>query len=162
MKRIIQSCIIVYCILPLLLTPPLTFAKNNSHNQLRIISDGYDYYFCSSSINQYRLFNHLKNKGLSDNSIFSLLRLAKTDPYKLAGYNKPSDNNLRAIMYEDDKKLYRACSYPLQEQKVLEIGIKRELTEPDIHKAMREAKNNPMTIYIIRSIKDQSPKSQHK
>ncbi len=161
MRHAIRYCIILCCTLPLLLAHSLSSAKGK-HHKLRIVSDSYNIYICSGHISQERLSKHLMKKGLSDSSIKSLLTLAINNQNLLSGYSNPNDKKIRAILYSSENELFRACSYALQEQKVLEIGIKRELTEPDIHKAMLEAKNNPMTIYIIRSIKDQSSKSQHK
>ena len=66
----------------------------------------------------------------------------------------PYDNRIRAIMYKNDKKLYRACSYALSEQKVLDIGKKRGFETSLITKTVLEAKKNPMTIYIIQLSKD--------
>lgn len=153
MRHAIRYCIILCCTLPLLLAHSLSSAKDKSQ-QLRIISDGYKTYICSRSISQERLSKHLDKKGLQEDTITSLLTLAKNNPNNLSGYNMPSDNKIRAIMYEDDKKLYRACSYALSKQKLLEIGEKRGLKAPLITKAMLEAKNNPMTIYIISLSKD--------
>ena len=153
MRHAIRYCIILCCTLPLLLAHSLLSAKDKPH-KLRIISDSYNIYICSGHISQERLSKHLMKKGLSDSSIKSLLRLAINNPNHLSGYNKPNDNKIRAILYSSENELFRACSYALQEQKVLEIGTKRGLTEPDIKKAMLEAKKKPMTIYIISLSKD--------
>ena len=153
MRHAIRYCIILCCTLPLLLAHSLSSAKDKPQ-QLRIISDSHNIYICSRLISQERLSKHLKKKALSDNSINSLLTLAINNPNNLSGYNKPNDNKIRAILYSSERKLFRACSYALQEQKVLEIGIKRGLRKPDINKAILEAKKNFMTIYIIRLNKD--------
>ena len=153
MRHAIRYCIILCCTLPLLLTHSLSSAKDKPQ-QLRIISDSYNIYICSRLISQERLSKHLMKKGLSDSSIKSLLTLAINNPNYLSGYNKPNDNKIRAILYSSENELFRACSYALQEQKVLEIGTKRGLRKPDINKAILEAKKNFMTIYIIRLNKD--------
>ena len=149
MKRIIQSCIIVYCILPLFLTPPLTFAKNDSHNQLRIISDGYDYYLCSKSITAKKLSRHLRKLGLSTSGIESVLNLAQTNANNLSGYTIPKRKHLRTIMYSSDSQDYRACSRTLSEQKLLRISKKRGFKDTTVEKAMDQAMQNTMVLQII-------------
>ena len=148
MRHTVRYCIILCCTLPLLLAHSLSSAKQK-HQQLRIISDGYDYYLCSKSITAKKLSRHLRKLGLSTSGIESVLNLAQTNANNLSGYTIPKRKHLRTIMYSSDSQDYRACSRTLSEKKLLRISKKRGFKDTTVEKAMDQAMQNTMVLQII-------------